>query len=636
MSSVAVLGAYAMGDEPAGGQTTTDQAAAKTTLPQTVVTATRTEAPLTSIGSSITVISRQEIENRNVNTVWDLLKTVPGIDFRRNGPHSNSSTISIRGLKGYHTKVMIDGVAVQDTTGPQTLPILNILNTNDVERIEIIRGAASTLYGSNAMGGVVNIITRKATAGLSGFLDTEFGSDDYQRYAAGLSGKKGIIDFSLGGQWLSDGGISAQKSPDQNNDNDSFRETSLSGKFGLAIDKETRLEIFGRYSDSDQEYDNFSPATMWGPGNPDNGDFHVVTWTGGVNLSRRNMLDGLWDAKLSLAYTDYMRNYRDDSGWNQGDRYIGKTLEGKWQNDIHVTDKVTLTLGYDYTEERAKLEDGALFFPTPKVDKAYRTQSPYAQLQIEPIENLFAIAGVRYNDHSVFGDKMTYSASLAYFIEKTQTKLKTSWGTAYRAPSIYELYEPTYGSANLAPEESQSWDIGFEQAVGQKMTVGATFFQNRVTDYIGWDSTLNGGWGGYNQISGIKIYGVETFVKIQPCDRLTLGAAYTRQHANNMEQDEASLPYIPEDKISLTADFQATDKANVSLTGVYVGQRTTTNDGINDIHGYTLINLSASYQVNKTFKIYGRIHNLLDQDYEETAGYATRGISLYAGVKASF
>lgn len=638
LSSVAILGAYAMGDEPAGKQVAEEQAKTETKLPQTVITATRTEAPLTSIGSSITVISRQDIESRNVSTVWDLLKTVPGIDFRRNGPNSNSSTVSIRGLNGYHTKVMIDGVAIQDTTTTQTLPILNILNTNDVERIEIIRGAASTLYGSNAMGGVVNIITREATEGLSGSLDTEFGSDEYQRYAGAFSGTKGIVDFSLGAQWLSDGGISAQKSPIQNNDDDSFRETSLFGKFGLAIDENTRMEIFGRYSDSDQEYDSGSAASSftWGgmtftsPAVPDSGDVHAVIWSGGTNISRKNMLDGLWDTKLSLAYTESRRDHRDDFGASQGDLFIGKTIEGKWQNDIHVADKVTLTLGYDYTEERAKLEDGALFFPNPKVDKTYRTQSPYAQLQIEPIENLFAIAGVRYNDHSVFGDKTTYSASLAYFIEQTQTKLKTSWGTGYRAPSISELYGWWGPNAGLKPEESESWDIGFEQNVGQMITCGASYFQNRVKDYIGWNGA------GYNQISGIKIYGMEAFVKIQPWDRLILGAMYTRQHANNMQQDEASLPYIPEDKISLTADFQATDKINVNLAGIYVGQRTTDFAGTNDIHGYTLVNLAASYQLNETVKIYGRIHNLLDQDYEENAGYATRGISLYAGVKASF
>ncbi|MDT8390671.1 MAG: TonB-dependent receptor [Lentisphaeria bacterium] len=638
ISSVAILGAYAVGDEPVDEQATKDQPAVEMKLPQTVVTATRTEVPLTAIGSSITVISRQDIENRNVNTVWDLLKTVPGVDFRQNGPNSNSSTMSIRGLNGYHTKVMIDGVAVQDTTALQTLPVLNILNTNDIERIEIIRGAASTLYGSNAMGGVVNIITRNASEALSGSLDAEFGSDHYQRYAGNLSGTGRMFDFSLGGQWLSDGGISAQKTPMLNNDVDSFRETSLFGKFGLAIDEKTRVEVFGRFSDSDQEYDSGVAASSftWGgvtyvnPATPDSGDVHVITWSGGTTITHKEMLDGLWDTKLSLAYSEYMRNYRDDFGISTADRYIGKTIEGKWQNDLYLTEWSTVTVGYDYTEERAKLEDGAFFSPSPKVDDACRTHSPYAQLQLEPIENLFATAGIRYNDHSAFGDETTYSASLAYFVEKTQTKLKTNWGTGYRAPSISELYGWWGANPNLKPEESESWDIGFEQSIGPKMTLGATYFQNRVTNYIGWNGA------GYNQIAGIKIHGMEAFVTCKVLKSLAVTATYTRQHANNMQQDEASLPYIPEDKISLTADFQATEKLNVNLTGIYVGQRTTDVAGANDIHGYTLLNLAASYQLTKTCDIYGRIHNLLDQDYEENAGYNTRGISLYAGVKASF
>ncbi|MGL4853977.1 MAG: TonB-dependent receptor plug domain-containing protein [Lentisphaeria bacterium] len=582
-------------------------------LPDVIVSTSRTELAPSKVARSVTVISKEQIENQKANNIFEVLDKVPGIDIKRNGPHSASSSIYMRGLRGYNTKILIDGVAIQDLAAPQSIPSLANLNLNDVERIEVVRGASSTLYGSNAVAGVINIITKKATVdGVSGNAGFQFGSHGFTEYTGAIRGKKGIIDYRFNALFNNEDGISATK--DVPGD-DSYRNLAFSGEVGVKLSDKFRLSLAGRYSKSDIEYDNAYDAVA-----PENFNTRMHEQMISSTLEGKGLFDNFWDTKLRFSYSKVLRH---DTESSRSD-YDSLTKEVDWQNTLHINSQNRVVLGATYTDEEAKT-----FSYGSGMDNSYNTQAYFAQYELEPVDNLFLTAGLRYNSHSEFGEKTTWSTSAAYYIEETKTKLKTSFATGYRAPSLYELYHPSYGNLSLRPEETQSFDIGFEQEISQKISFGSTIFHNRVNDYIGYDS------GKYNQISGVKIYGLESFVTFQPIEKLSLTFTHTYQHANDMEA-ENSVTYIPAHKFSAMVNWNVNSKWNINVNAAYIASRTINTATDEELHGYTLLNLATTYQFTGNLQGFVKINNLLDQDYEETKGYNTYGISFYTGLKYSF
>ncbi len=583
-----------------------------------VVTATRTETNAQKLAASVTVITKEDIANKQPSSLADLLRSVPGLSVKNDGPHSITSGVYIRGMRKYHTKVMINGVALQDTSTPQTTAIISSISLSDIERIEIIRGASSTLYGSNAMGGVINIITRKAEEdAFSGELGVEAGSHGWQKYSALVSGKKGNFDYLFSSEWLSENGISNKT---VTSDNDTYRSLALNGEVGYQITDNLRLSLFGLYNDTDQEYDteDFFLGTI------EQGELHHELIQLGTALDAKNIIDGIFDSSLKFSYSRTKRAELESPQF-----YMGKTLETDWQNTININDSNRLVLGMTYTEEKSEADS----FGASNHDR-YRTDAYFAQYETEPVNDLFITAGLRHNNHSEFGGETTYSASAAYLIESTGTKLKATWGTGYRAPSLYELNDPFGGDPNLTPETSESWDIGFEQTVNEKVEFGVSYFENRVSDYIEypwWDFIYQ-----YVQVSGIKIHGVESYITFKPTDNVNLHFTHTWQHSNNMDQDVSPIIYLPDNKFTADLNWQVNEKLNLNLNGVYVDKRKTDYTGGKTLHGYTLLNVAANYQLTDSLEITGRINNILDKDYQESVGYETYGITAYAGLKYRF
>ena len=600
-----------------------------------VVTATRTETPVDQLGQSVTVIDRSQIEATQLTNVSDLLRQVVGIDFRSNGPHSSTSNVGIRGLSGYHTKVLVNGIPLQDTAGVQQMPVINDINVNDIERIEVVRGPSSTVYGSNALGGVINIITRRGkTKGFKGNVGGEYGSHGRIRTHASGRGVVGKVDYSLSLLREVERGISAQDTP-LNGDDDSWRNMQAEGTIGIQLDEHFRLEFFGRYSTSDEEYDMAN--AVWGP-YVDSGDIHNQRWMTGLRLAGTDLWNGLLDTSLSASYSELMRGYRDDSGWSWNDRYTGETRQINWQNTLHLHERVDLTFGIDRTRDSAEVDDGGVpswgIPPSVPVDDRQRTTAVFAALQVEPVDNLFLNGGVRWNDNSEFDSEWTYTAAAAYLIESTGTRLKASVGKSYRAPSLYELYEPTYGMPDLQPETGTAWDVGFEQDVmDDKVTFGSTYFSNRVTDYIGFNLATYR----YDQVSGIKTSGLESFVRLRPIENLSLQLTHTYQHTNSMEEEASPLAFRPRHKGSADLTWQPNGgPVRFNLNGLYVGHQNTLDGGGEHLDAYTLINAAITYTMNEFVEFYVRTENLLNENYEVAPNYNEYGRVYYVGTNISF
>jgi vitamin B12 transporter len=477
------------------------------------------------------------------------------------------------------------------------------------------------------MGGVINIITKKATSDeLSGEVGSEFGSNHYQRYNAAVRGIKGKFDYSFAGEWLGENDISAKK---DNSEKDAFRRWSSNIEVGYQLTDQLRLSGFGRYANSDEEYDDAYSAPK------NRGNFHIIDLQLGTKLSAEGLFDDHFDSSFGFSFSKVRRADTEGTSF-----YLGKTLETDWQNILRLDSRNKVLFGVTYTEERAEQD----FFGTSSGRS--RTDSYYGQYELEPIDNLFLTSGIRYTNHSEFGGDTTYSLSGAYLIKESGTKLKSSFATGYRAPSLYELnYQPTMGTGELDPEESQSFDLGFEQTVNEYIEFGVNYFRNRITDYIGYNP--GAGWPSldyYEQVSGVKIYGVESYLKITAIDSVTFDFTHTYQHSNNMQREIAPMVYQPTHCFDANIHWDIDSKWELNLNVNYVGAREYDNyvwpmgnvRSTRKLHGYTLLNLSTTCKLTDYFQIYGRIDNLLDQDYEVSSGYNTNGITTYVGVRYIF
>jgi vitamin B12 transporter len=587
----------------------------------------------------MTIITRQEIEQSKMTYVTDILQTVPGLDFRSKGPRATDINIGIRGMQGYHTKLLVNGIPMQDTSGTQVSPVFNSLTLANIERIEVLRGTHSTLYGSSAIGGVINIITRKGQGegAPTGNVSAEVGSHGSQKYAATFGGIHGTVDYNFSADFTSESGISAKNDIVLNTDDDAFQNENYSGRLGWQMAGNLRLELFGSFNNTFEEYDNGSAASAWGAATPDSGDTHHQRYQAGTSLSATDLFH-IWNTSFTLSINEIHRGLRDSTGWGIGDRFEGTTDTISWQNELQLNQQNKLSFGYDFTAESVHTADGST---GSGLDERHRTDAFFLQHQLTLYPGLHLTGGLRYNDHSLFGEETTYSASAAYHFEQTGTTLKASYGTGYRAPSLYELYDPNNGNADLSPETSESWDLGFEQqACNGKVTFGMNYFENRTKNAIDWTADFPGAWTGqFDSISGIKTHGIESFVTLRPMKTLALTLSHTYQHTNNMEAESSPMFYRPRQKTSATLNYSFLDgKANLNLNALYAGHqnRSTYESGSSHLDGYLLANAALSYDLTANLQVYGRIHNLLNENYEVVRDYNTLSRSCYAGMKYSF
>ncbi len=610
---------------------------------QIVVTATRVETPAEQVGSSMTVISRLEIEESGQEFVGDLLRHVPGLDVVRGGGPGQTTSVFIRGAKSEQTLVLIDGIEANDPISPGRGFDFAHLSTDNVERIEVIRGPQSTLYGSDAMGGVINIITRKGTGRPHGSVGAEVGSFDTYRESVELSGSTDMLGYALSLSRYDTNGISAADEDAGNDEDDGYENTTFSGRFTFSPADEFDLDLVLRYTDAESELDNFGGAFG------DDPNYLLDTEELFARLQGRlRLLDGRWEQKLGVAFTDYDRRADNDvDPAHPSDlvrsKYLGEILKFDWQHDFHLSESNTLTLGFETEEEkgRSRYYSESMFGPYLSVqeEREARTNSAYVQDQWEVIDNLFATLGARVDDHDRFGSETTYRAALAYQIEATGTRLKASYGTGFKAPTLFQLFSD-YGNPNLEPEESTGWDLGVEQSLmGDRLTLGATYFKNDFDDLI--DYVPTGFTGTYMNVDRAESDGVEVSVKFQATESLSLRANCTHQDTEDRETGR-DLLRRPHRKAGIGATYRfPSDRARVGLDVLYVGSR----DDLDfsswpaervELSSYTLVNLSGSYDVSKCVRLFGRIENLLDDDYQEVRGFGAPGIGFYGGMRLTF
>ncbi len=605
-------------------------------LPNMVVTATRTETPEDEVGSAITVITAKDISDKNINNVADALRTVPGLDVVRSGSVGQQTSVFLRGANSNHTLVLVDGVEMNDPSSPTGAFDFAFLQTDNIERIEVLRGAASAAYGSDAMGGVINVITKKGEGKLKVTGVAEGGSYGTWKTGGNISGATERVNYSFDASRLETDGFS---SADKNMGNllpNGYRNTNLSGRTGFKVNESLDLGITLRYVEGKAFLDNGGGK---GADDPNSyGTFNELFTRGFGHLK---LLDGLWEQTLGVAYSrtdrnnvnavDYLNNFSSAA------TNLGEKVKLDYQNIFHVNKSNTVMVGVE--EEADSLSSFASSdYPAWSYSssgsiplKTMNTMGYYLQDQIKLFDRSFTTIGVRYDDNNRFGGHETWRANQLYTVKETSTRLKGSYGTGFKAPSLNQLYDTIYatGNPNLKPETSQSWDVGFEQDIYRKTsTLGVNYFENAFNNLIqaNYAPYVN------QNVSRAKVKGVETFAEVRPLTDLTLRGTYTYQQTQNLDTG-TQLLRRPRNKASFDTDYRFLEKAHFHVNVLMVGQK---EDYASSVAGYVTLNLAGSYDVHKNVQFFARIDNVINKQYEEVYGYGTSGVAGYGGVKLAY
>ena len=427
------------------------------------------------IGSSFSVVTKEDIQVRKQPGVLEALQTLPSVEVFRSGGSGTTASVLIRGADSDQTLVLIDGVRVNlNSTGGYDF---TNLKAEEIERIEVIRGPQSVLYGSEAIGGVVNIITAKAAPGLSGSLRAMGGSFGTQEYRAGVSRGGESSHASLTASFLKTDGYSAASEDAGNVENDGHQNLSLSGRAGATVLDNAELELTFRYSDAEVEADGFDFAL----GAVDDLNFEQDNRFFVSSLTFTKPLTEWLKANASIGLNrDELEGKDPDTDFNNFE--IDNRSETVTSSvEVYPPWEGVFLLGY--TVDHRKTENKGVF------EKSRTIHSVFSQKQISFFEQLTVSAGVRYDDDSDFGNETTFRTALSFNISETGTRLHSSFGTGFKAPSFNELYFPDFGNPDLDAETSWGYDVGIEQAfLVRKIIADITFFQTNIDDLIGFDS----------------------------------------------------------------------------------------------------------------------------------------------------
>ena len=585
-----------------------------------IVSATRFDIPLDQSPASANVISSEELEQKQVERVSDALREVPGLSVVQTGVAGQLTSVFTRGLRSEHTQVLLDGIPINQ--GLQGAFNFADFTTDDIDRIEVVRGPQSTIYGPRALAGVIQIFTKQGTGTPGVMLAAEGGSYDTFREWSQSDGKVDDFDYSIGASRLD---------TENARPNNNYRNTAAISDVGWAPNEQLRIGSLFMYSVSDIGL----PNTIFDPRPIDH--FLTERWLIGPHIDWKPT--DWWDHKLIVAY-DHERQINDpnEDGFVGATRAVFERTQVDYQNDLRPTSWLTLTSGFFYSRINAGQERPFVLFGPTFVSDHTDEIAGFLQTTFTPIENLIFVAGGRFDHFNQFGGVWTYRFAGSYKIDKTNTTLHASVGKGFSPPSSQDkIFGNNFG---LKPEENLGWDIGVRQQLWQnRVDVGLTYFHNNLSNVIGFNGlfdTLN--------LGAAETQGIEAELRAQPIPNLVLTATYTYLEAEKTSSKDVSqlqgarLPRRPRNEVYVSASYLWWKRLRTLVEAKFVNAREELNfGGPNfDIEDYSFVNIAAEYEVNPHLSIFGRIDNLTNEHYSEVFGFPALGRAAYGGVKVRF
>ncbi len=591
-----------------------------------VVVANSESTPVREIGSSVTIITAQEIKQSQKQSVTEVLRDVPGLDVVQTGARGGQTSVFMRGANSGHTLVLIDGVEMNDPSSPNGAFDFADLSVENIERIEVLRGSQSILYGSDAIGGVIDIITRDGSGPPKTTLSANYGAYTTSKLSATTSGAKPHVSYSVGVSRTDTKGFSATDSR-PNNERDGFGLTSLSGKLVLRPDEFTQLRFMARSSQSatdlDKGFGSSVDSVIFDDLNNRQTAHKSFLKAEAETTSRNN----IWRAKISAALANTTRTSNDapDAVYGPGfsaANYDAETSHFAFKGVVTPFAKQRLIVGVETERELMSSTTDFGFGANTLNGLHARTTGVYGLAQVSALDKVFVTVGVRNDNHERFGNHTSFRATSAFAIPRTKTRLKASYGDGFNAPSLFELFDPTYGDTTLQPEESESWDIGFEQRVlAERIAFGVTWFHQSITNIFGSDAsfrTIN--------IASARSEGAEVFVSVRS-KSLAARVDYTYTDAID-RADGSALVRRAKNKVAGRVTYTLDEQTSAGLQVLHVGPR----PGVAPT-SYTVVGMTAQRGVFENVTVTGRIDNLFNERYQEVLHYSTSGRAAYFGVR---
>lgn len=579
-----------------------------------VVSASLTEIPRQRSGSSVTILDRAEIERRNETTVLELLRTVPGLEVAQTGGPGKATSVFIRGGNSSHTLVLVDGVRVNGTTtGAYDFADLT---ADNLERVEVLRGPQGVLYGSEAVAGVVSIVTRSGEGPAQAWVRGALGSDNYSRFGAGVRGASGAVDYSVSASHLSTDGVSAASEAAGNSEDDPWENLTLSGRLGTDVWSDGRLDLALRYAEGETDVDGF--AFGIGPVDDLNALQDHTIFSGSLTL--RKPINDVWTQRFVLGHSRDDLEGEDPDNFFSNFEILSRSTSLQTQADLALGDHHTLSLGYQY-EERDGESVGSF-------DQSLDIGSFFGESLWSWGEAFDLSLGVRHDDHSVFGSETTYRVAVSAALGP-YARLHASAASGFRAPTFNDLFFPGFGNPSLRPETSEGFDVGVEfTSDDDRWTVDLTYFDTDFEDLILFTFP-----GGIINVGEATSSGAEFALGWRPNRRFSLNFSHTYNDTEDLATG-LQLARRPEQRSTLNLAFELTSKLSGSATVIAVQDRIDSDRSVMD--DYERVDLALAYQIDPRWRPFVRLENLLDADEAEIPGYTVPGASAVVGVHLNF
>lgn len=607
------------------------------------VTATRTPLSVVDIASSVTVISAEDIAKRQTFSLPDLLNTLPGIAVARAGSVGGQAQLRLRGGEANQTLVLIDGVQINDPAAGDEVQF-ELLSTTEIERVEIVRGPLSSVWGSDAVSGVINIITKKGEGDLSVRANGEAGAFGTYRFGGSIGGASEKGNFRIGASYSDSDGTNVSRSGDEN---DGFRAVTVNATGGYKPSATSNLSFSLRHTDARNEFD----STDFTTGFPADSDRVTNTTKTSVSVGGEfQLFDGRLNQSARVTYLDTeIANLSDGAA-------SGSTLSERWgfyaDSRIKLADGHNLTLALDHEDTDFSQRGTVSFFGDPNQDQN-SSITGYVADYVGNFGDAVTLTGsVRRDDNDRFENATSWRGGIVYKFVGTGTRLYGNVARGQKAPTFIELFgffsDSFVGNPNLTPERSIEYEFGVSHvALDGKLSLDASYFTARLENEINGFAfdPVTFQFTAENRDGKSTREGFELTADFAVSDQLNLTLSYAYLDAEEPDGNGGLTRELrrPKNNASLFVDYRPSDRVGLTLDANYVGSSIDTffppfpepSEAVT-LGGYLLVNIGGTYQINDAVSLYGRVENLLDEAYENLFGFNTPGIGAYAGFRASF
>ena len=596
---------------------------AQTAEEDIIVTASGFEQPRSETGQAIDIVDRDRLDQLQSETISEALQTVPGVSIATRGGLGSQSSAFIRGGNSAQTLVLIDGVRINDLTSPNGAFDFGGLMTGNIGRVEILRGPNSVIWGSQAIGGVVNIQSIAPVSGFESRIAGEVGRHDTKRLNANIAGSNGLLEGSIGGSFVDTDGISALAG---GTERDGYDNKSGNARLKARVSDSFTLDIRSYYNRATVAYD--SAFGGGANGLPVSRNRQFVGYVG-ANI---DALDGRMQNRIAYTRTEIKRIGTDPVvGSYNNFNLRGSIDRAELHSALDVNETLTLVAGAEY--ERSFTSTS---FEGAKPNAARNdVTSGFGQMILRPVAGLTVTAGVRHDVYGDYGGQTTFGGNAAFTPNAGRTMFRATYGEGFRAPTLTEG-QPPYGNPDLKPETARNFDLGVEQQfLDGKVQIFTTYFNRRSNDLIAFSTVSFKS----ENIDKVTSKGVEAGLSLNPTDRIDILASYTLVDAINRTAGANfgnRQALRPQHSMSLTADWQTPFGMSVGSSLLLIGDSFDNATNSVRLDGYALVGLRASMPLTDGLEMYGRIDNLFDADYIMVAGYNSFGRRATIGVRAKF